>query len=719
MKSLFYWLLGAAGLLAQPVLAQPAKVQKTNSLPVYMHYMPWFETPATNNGQWGYHWTFNNQNPNVVDGTGKRQIASHFYPLIGPYASSDPDVVEYHLLLLKLAGVDGVLVDWYGSVGSNGDVGSLLRNSNALIDRTASTGLQFGLIAEDRFWGSVGNGQTNLAYAKNNYFGRSNYIRVGGAPLLGVFGPITFTQPSQWTSILGAAGQDTEFLSLWDNDNAGANADGQYVWIYQSPGQSNFYSYLESYYRDRAPGKKTVMAVAYPGFYDFYAEGGAGQSYFNIPHNSGQTLDQTLGLVDKYRGNVDLLQLATFNDFGEGTMFEPTQETGFSYLARVQKYTGVPYTEADLRQVYRLYTLRKKYAGNADKQSQLSQAFNNFVALRLPAAVAALDAADGTAPPPASGVATLYRDCNYGGTATSLPAGDYPLSQLQAKGILDNDLSSLQVNAGYQLVLYENDNFTGASLTLTANTGCLVSNPRGSGNWNDQASSLRVQAAPTAAAVFLEAESYSGMNDVRTEATTDANGGLNVGYLHPGSWLAYDNVKFPTTGSYLLEYRVACGTSGGQFGAELSGGAVQLGLVDVPGTGGWQTWRTISQTVTIAAGTYTFGLNVKVGDWNLNWLRITPLSEARTSQLLAATPATAAVAGLSFYPNPVRDQLTLTADRSLAGSTYQVLDARGQVKQRGTLATEGLRVADLPAGPYVLRVTPAGQPPVIRRFVKE
>ena len=716
MKSLFYWLLGAAGLLAQPVLAQPAKVQKTNSLPVYMHYMPWFETPATNNGQWGYHWTFNNQNPNVVDGTGKRQIASHFYPLIGPYASSDPDVVEYHLLLLKLAGVDGVLVDWYGSVGSNGDVGSLLRNSNALIDRTASTGLQFGLIAEDRFWGSVGNGQTNLAYAKNNYFGRSNYIRVGGAPLLGVFGPITFTQPSQWTSILGAAGQDTEFLSLWDNDNAGANADGQYVWIYQSPGQSNFYSYLESYYRDRAPSKKTVMAVAYPGFYDFYAEGGAGQSYFNIPHSSGQTLDQTLGLVDKYRGNVDLLQLATFNDFGEGTMFEPTQETGFSYLARVQKYTGVPYTESDLKQVYRLYTLRKKYAGNADKQSQLSQAFNNFVALRLPAAVAALDAADGTAPPPASGVATVYRDCNYGGTATSLPAGDYSLSQLQAKGILDNDLSSLQVNAGYQLVLYENDTFTGASLTLTANTGCLVSNPRGSGNWNDQASSLRVQAAP-AFSQQLEAEAHSGNHGFVVENCSE--GGQDMGYADAGDYLVWNNITIPSTGSYLLEYRVASGASGGTISADLNAGSVQLGSTSIPGTGGWQNWKTVSQTVSLNAGTYDFGIYAQTGGFNLNWVRLSKATTGRESQVLAAASAAPASGPLTLYPNPVAERLSLDGAANLLGTPLSIVNLTGQEVWRGTYQGQALDVSGLRAGLYTLLSQNINQQRIARQFVKQ
>jgi hypothetical protein len=56
--------------------AQPVDVMKTNPMKVYMHYMPWFETPATlGPNNWGYHWKLNNGNPNIIDATGKRQIA--------------------------------------------------------------------------------------------------------------------------------------------------------------------------------------------------------------------------------------------------------------------------------------------------------------------------------------------------------------------------------------------------------------------------------------------------------------------------------------------------------------------------------------------------------------------------------------------------------------------------------------------------------------------
>jgi hypothetical protein len=396
--------------------AQPAQVQKTNPTKVYMHYMPWFEGPTNpvpgGNYTWGYHWKMNNKNPNVIEANGQRQIASNYYPMIGPYASSDPNVVEYHLLLMKLSGIDGVLVDWYGTQGSNGDVGSLLTNSNALINSTAGVGVGFGLIMEDRFWSDIQFGRNSVAYARDNYFNRSNYIKVGSAPLVGVFGPITYQSGGQWSDILSNAGQNVEFLPLWDHAGlGGSNSDGEYTWVFNT-NANDYLARLEDYYANRAGNQKTVMSVAYPRYNDYYAQGGAGNSLFYIDDNNGQTLNATLALCDKYKYNTDMVQLATFNDFGEGTVFEPTTQYGFRDLARIQQYTGVPYTQADLQQVYRLFTLRKKYAGNAAKQSQLNTAFNNFVALRMSDAKLALDAADGIAPVPQS---------PYGGTARNIP----------------------------------------------------------------------------------------------------------------------------------------------------------------------------------------------------------------------------------------------------------------------------------------------------------
>lgn len=102
----------------------------------------------------------------------------------------------------------------------------------------------------------------------------------------------------------------------------------------------------------------------------------------------------------------------------------------------------------------------------------------------------------------ASGV-TVYRDCNYGGTAVDLAAGTYTLSQLIAKGVINDDISSLKVKSGYEVVLYQNDNFLGSAYLFRGEFACLVSLFVGDQeiNLNDWTSSLVVRTSTASAAV--------------------------------------------------------------------------------------------------------------------------------------------------------------------------------------------------------------------------
>ncbi len=78
--------------------------------------------------------------------------------------------------------------------------------------------------------------------------------------------------------------------------------------------------------------------------------------------------------------------------------------------------------------------------------------------------------------------------------------------------------------------------------------------------FNDTASSIRVEAASSAFSLTVQAENYASNNGVQLQATAD--------------------------------------------------------------TGGWQNWTTITQMVTINAGTYNFGIYAIAGGWNINWIRI-------------------------------------------------------------------------------------------------
>jgi hypothetical protein len=361
----------------------PQVVIKTNPQKVYVHYMAWFETPQTSGtGQWGQHWTMANENPNTILANGRRQIASWYYPMIGPYASSDRDVLDYHLLLMKYAGIDGVIVDWYGTHNVL-DYPLVKRNTDSLFSRVPGAGLQFGICYEDQTLGNVKSlanidtvtaAQQDFAYLQSAYFGSSSYIKVNGQPLLLCFGPQGMKKAGDWQQAFSGLSTQPRLLSLeYQGGITGSAGSGEFAWV-----EATNLTNMTGFYQSRAPQLPTAFAGAYPGFKDFYAQGGWGSTLFTIEPGTS-TLQSTLDAAKS--SNLNYLQLITWNDYGEGTMIEPTLDFNFSFLQSIQQYTGVKYTVTELQLIYQWYTLRKKYAGNTAVEQQLTQAYNSLVAL--------------------------------------------------------------------------------------------------------------------------------------------------------------------------------------------------------------------------------------------------------------------------------------------------------------------------------------------------
>jgi len=68
-------------------------------------YYPWFGTPARD-GDW-IHWAQGGNRP-------PRRIASSFYPTRGAYSSGDPAVVRAQMHEIAVAGIDTLIVTWWG-----------------------------------------------------------------------------------------------------------------------------------------------------------------------------------------------------------------------------------------------------------------------------------------------------------------------------------------------------------------------------------------------------------------------------------------------------------------------------------------------------------------------------------------------------------------------------------------------------------------------------
>lgn len=119
----------------------------------------------------------------------------------------------------------------------------------------------------------------------------------------------------------------------------------------------------------------------------------------------------------------------------------------------------------------------------------------------------------------------------------------------------------------------------------------------------------------------IQAESYFNQFGTQTESTSDTGGGLNVGWIDNGDWMAY-RINVPSTATYTVEYRISSPNSNGRITLQPYGGDTAFGNIAVPNTGGWQSWQTISHTVQLQAGQQDIAIVATTGGFNINWFRI-------------------------------------------------------------------------------------------------
>jgi len=224
---------------------------------------------------------------------------------------------------------------------------------------------------------------------------------------------------------------------------------------------------------------------------------------------------------------------------------------------------------------------------------------------------------------------------------------------------------------------------------------------------------------PPTGGVLIQAESFSTMLGVQTEATADTDGGQDVGWIDATDWMAFYNINFPVTGTYKVEYRVASLNGGGVVSCDLNAGTIQLGQVAVPSTGGWQNWTTISHNVTVTAGTYNFGVFAQAGGFNLNWIRITPVTSGARMEMVNNLIDNSIQSGKAFniYPNPVQQQLNIVSGESLDGGIIRIFDISGRVVMSARTASNKINVSSLRPGVYTLMFT-KGDKKITRQFIK-
>ena len=394
--------LGLLTILLLAIITPPfAQAQDERPL-LLTHYMAWYQTPEVS-GYWGWHWTMDHFDPS------KGEKASHYMPLTGLYDSQDDALLEYQVLLMKLSGIDGVIVDWYGPEDAL-DYAPINAATGKLFEYIKKAGLKFAICYEDRSVDrmvvenyierdeSYAHGQIAMNYVEDQWFGDEAYLRYQDQPLLFIWGPHYFKAPEDWEILLSELETppalvtldgflDWAFLSSYPWPPMGMAVNGEVS-------RETLQKYLESYYRE-VQKKDFIVGGAFPSFHDIYKEADVQNSYGYLDAQDGATFQYTLDMA--LANNVDAIQLVTWNDYGEGTMIEPTEETGYQYLEIVQATrqalsgADFTFTPDDLRLPLQVFQLRKEHAGDAEIQAQLDDVFDAIIAGDLATAATLLN----------------------------------------------------------------------------------------------------------------------------------------------------------------------------------------------------------------------------------------------------------------------------------------------------------------------------------------
>ncbi|MBP7960574.1 MAG: hypothetical protein KBG20_03625 [Caldilineaceae bacterium] len=410
---------------APPISQTVSTVAPPGQALILAHYMTWFKTRAFS-GRWE-HWQWDpNGNgqfdlgdslPDQVAEDGLRQIAAVDYPLIGPYDSSDPAVIEYQIASAWAAGIDGFVIDWYGPQDDGGIDHAFEQTLDAVDQWQRTHGLSFfvGLAYEEKILLGVdaADRQTqltaHLTQVLTSYATQPAYLTFRGLPVIFYFqawqdGKPGLLSPQQLAQVrrnlpphyLLYMGAEIEFLDV---------VDGFFSWI--SGANDNPLDWGEDYanwvypemdLRTRLHALDLTVGSVWPAFDDSRV-GGWGNTPRSIDGQGGAVYDQTWDLALKAQaqeapGQPTWVQIVTWNDWNEGTQIEPTLAGGTDLLAATQDkaraYTGRDMPPSALEIPARILALRREAPG-PQTEALIRQVYARFFAQDFEAALSLLN----------------------------------------------------------------------------------------------------------------------------------------------------------------------------------------------------------------------------------------------------------------------------------------------------------------------------------------
>lgn len=372
---------------------------KNNKKKVYAHLLTWFQTKDVS-GKWEM-WQSDYKNslhdPNQMIDKTHHDIAATTYPLTGPYDTNDKDIIEYQLLQMKMAGIDGVIVDWdtreintYRHEGFMSILKYLKKFDMKLIvcfEEWAGYWPIGKIKDRDK---QIDKVVSELTWLKENVIDQSDYETIDHHFPILVFRKIYthWFNDKEWQTIKDRVKHlNMHFLfnDVYD-ESFKEVSDGYFTWVSGFDDETNkntldFYEKQFRHYMQKFEERKNKLffGSVMPGFDDSPVNGW-GDGARLAPRYDGKRYQQAWQFMKDY--DVDFVQIVTWNDWNEGSQIEPCETYGYKYLKQTIKEVSSFKGTKDLSSMYidlplQLYHLRKDQRYNQKPLDLLSQLIAN------------------------------------------------------------------------------------------------------------------------------------------------------------------------------------------------------------------------------------------------------------------------------------------------------------------------------------------------------
>jgi hypothetical protein len=258
----------------------------------------------------------------------QKNIADH--PLLGPYRSEDPALIDFQVSLARDAGLDGFIVSWGGPETKQDEI--LLRMLEH-VESAAARDFSLCVLCEAYAGKSELNPakvQRELGYAVGTLGKRKGYLRADGKPVVFIYTPQGWPV-KRWRGTFDAVAKEhgpAIFIAVADD----WNFDLDYLAAFDSFGPyADKYITDEKLLRAHALLAERLRGTRGPHIASIIGGGSHIRKLgFDIDRSQGRYIRDRFTLAQK--AGADWLTITSWNEWYESMQIEPSREDGFEQV---------------------------------------------------------------------------------------------------------------------------------------------------------------------------------------------------------------------------------------------------------------------------------------------------------------------------------------------------------------------------------------------------